>query len=451
MRHELRRIADGRQVVLRETGRAMTPFGGLVVLVELLRQLDFLGVVRRSLPFRYVSNNAMAPEETFLAFVLGVAAGARRFSHLQMLRCDEALRQLCGVRAFPTDDTVRNFFRRFGQGQVDQFFLPLWQWLLQEQAPRACTLDLDSTVFQRYGRQEGAVRGYNPTRRKGNCHHPLLAFLGQPMLVLHSWLRSGNAADSGGAVDFLKEALALLPPQWTISAVRADCGFFDQALLELLEERTIPYTVVVRRKGPVWQQVHAVQTWTTLDATHSVGEFRFCLPTWSRERRFVVLRIRLKDTGPSLVEVPRYDYRVFVTTSTEAPAAVWHHYDQRAAIEPRISELKADLAADDFCLRGFFPTEAAVRSVFLVFNLLSVLQALPPVTHARSSQARPATVRHQLFTCAAAAGRCGHKIVLFLAHSWGGLHSRKALLDIIASLRTRTSPKLKLGLAAAPP
>jgi hypothetical protein len=447
MHHELRRIGDGRQVVLKETLRPMTPFGGLAVLVELLRQLNFLAVVRQHLPFRYASNNAIAPEHTLLAFLLGVAAGARRFSHLQMLRCDEALRRLCGVRAFPTDDTVRNFFRRFGPGEVERFFPPLWQWLFREQAPRACTLDLDSTVFQRYGRQEGAVRGFNRERRNGCCHHPLLAFVSQPMLVLHSWLRSGNTADSGGAVSFLQEALAVLPPGWAIAGLRADCAFFDQALLEA---RAIPYVVVVRRKGPVWSQVHAVRDWLALDAEHAVGEFRFRLPTWSQERRFVVVRLRLKDTTPSLVEVPSYDYRVFVTNRDEPAPWIWEHYDQRAAIEPRISELKEDLAADNFCLQRFFPTEAAMRSVFLLFNLTSLLQALQP-THAQGPQQRPSTLRQRWFTCAAAAGRCGHKIVLFLSQSWGGLHRRKPLLQAIAALENRTSPKLKLGLQTAPP
>lgn len=450
MRHEFRRIGDGRQAVLKETMRPMTPFGGLTTMVELLRQLDFLGAVRRHLPFRYESNNVIAPEHTFLAFLLGVAAGARRFSHLQMLRCDEALRRLCGISAFPTDDTVRNFFRRFGQGEVERFFQPMWQWLFREQTPRACTLDLDSTVFQRYGRQEGAVRGFNRTRRNGRCHHPLLAFVSKPTLVLHSWLRSGNAADSGGAVTFLREALGLLPPGWTISGLRADCGFFDQALFAALEERMIPYVVVVRRKGPVWQQVHSVREWHSIDADHAIGEFRFCPPTWSRERRFVVLRIRLKDTDPSLVDVPRYDHRVFVTNRTESAQWIWEHYDQRAAIEPRISELKEDLAADNFCFHGFFPTEAAMRSIFLLFNLTSVLQALHPES-GNEPQQRPSTLRNQLFTCAAAAGRCGHKIVLFLSHSWGGLHSRKPLLDAIAALENRTSPKLNLGLQTAPP
>lgn len=450
MQHEFRRIGDGRQAILRETGRAMTPFGGLVVLVEFLRQLDFFDAVRRALPFRYQSNHVIPPEHTFLAFLLGVAAGARRFAHLQMLRCDEALRQLCGVPVFPSDDTVRNFFRRFGQGEVERFFKPLWEWLLKEQSPRACTLDLDSTIFQRYGRQEGAVRGYNPTRRKGCCHHPLLAFVGEPTLVLHCWLRSGNAADSGGAVTFLQQALELLPAGWTISGARADGGFFDQAMLQALEERAIPYTVVVRRHRPVNNQVQYVREWTPVDSDHAVGEFSFRLPSWSRERRFVVLRIRLQDFGPDLVDVPRYDYRLFVTNRSESPQWIWRHYDQRAAIEPRISELKEDLAADDFCLHGFFPTEAAVRSVLLVFNLISLLQALR-ATSGDDPQQRPATLRNQLFTCAAAAGRCGHKVVLFLSRSWGGLQSRKALLDTIAALQNRTSPKLNLNSAARPP
>lgn len=450
MQHEIHRIGDGRQAVLRETNRAMTPFGGLVVLVELMRQLDFLGAVRRALPFSYKSNNAIPPEHTFLAFLLGVAAGSRRFAHLQMLRCDEALRQLCGVPAFPSDDTVRNFFRRFGQGEVERFFNPIWEWVLKEQVPRACTLDLDSTIFQRYGGQEGALRGYNPKRRKGESHHPLLAFIGEPTLVLHSWLRSGNAADSGGAVVFLQQALELLPPGWTLLGVRADSGFFDQALLQMLEERGIMYTVVARQQGPVRNQVQYVREWTSIDAQHSVGEFRFRLSRWSRERRFVVVRTRLRDLGPELVEVPRYEYRIFVTNRSEPAEWIWRHYDKRAAIEPRISELKEDLAADNFCLHGFFPTEAAMRSVFLLFNLMSILQAL----RARSPedpQQRPATLRNQLFTCAAAAGRSGHKIVLFLSRSWGGLQSRKELLDIIAALKNRTSPKLNLSASARPP
>jgi hypothetical protein len=450
MQHEFRRIGDGRQVVLRETMRAVTPFGGLAVLLELLRKLGIVEAVRERLPFQYRSNNASRPEHILLAFWLAVAAGARRFSHLQMLRADRALQALCGVRSFPSDDTVRNFFRRFGAAEVARFFRPLWHWFFAQQPARACLLDLDSTVLQRFGRQEGAVHGYNPTRPKGRTHRPLLAFVSQPVFVLHAWLRAGNAADNRGAVEFLTEALQTVPANWTLQGVRADGAFFDQKILEFLEQRHLPYVIVVRRKETIQRQVHALQQWTELDADTAVAEFTLQMPAWSSARRFLVVRLRLPDPDyHRLLEVPGYDFRVFVTNRTESVQWLWHHYDQRAAIEPRFSELKEDLGADDFCLQPFFPTEAAFLSVLFLFNLLSLLQSLDPAAH--PVQRRPATLRQQWFTCGAIAGRSGHKIVLFLSTAWGGLTTRKPLLDRIATTLFPTAPKLNFATANAPP
>lgn len=450
MQHDSRRIADGRQAVLRETSRAVTPFGGLAVLIELLGRMDVLGAVRERLPFRYLSHNASRPEEILLAFWLAVASGARRFAHLQMLRVDRALQQWCGVRSFPTDDTVRNFFKRFGRGEIARFFPGLWRWFFAQLPARVCLLDLDSTVLQRFGHQEGATHGYNPTRPKGRTHRPLLAFVSEPTLVAHAWLRSGNAPDNRGAVEFLDETLQNLPPSLSISGVRADGAFFDQKLLTHLETLGLPYVIVVRRKDTIQGEVHALHTWTTLDATTAVTEFTLQMPSWSVARRFIVVRFKLPDpTFRRLLDVPGYDFRVFVTNRGESPEWIWHHYDQRAAIEPRFSELKEDLGADDFCLRQFFPTEAAFLSVLFVFNLLSVLQTLQPDrTHV---QKRPATLRQSLFTCGAILGRSGHRLVLFLSSAWGGLQARKPLLDNIAQTIFPTSPKLDLPIATAPP
>lgn len=450
MHYDCRRICDGRQVVLRETTRAVTPFGGLAVLLELLRKMDVLEAVRQRLPFQYRSNNASRPEQILLAFWLAVAAGARRFAHLQMLRADHALQSLCGVRSFPTDDTVRNFFRRFGQAQIAAFFPSLWQWFFQHQPPRNCLLDLDSTLLQRFGHQEGATHGYNPTRPKGRTHRPLLAFVSQPVFVLHAWLRAGSAPDNRGAVEFLTEALQALPNRWTVEGVRADGAFFDQKILEFLEQRTLSYIIVVRRKETIQRHVYAIERWTDIDRNSAVSEFTLQMPTWSRARRFIVVRLRLPDpTYQRLLEIPGYDFRVFVTNRTESPEWLWHHYDGRAAIEPRFSELKEDLGADDFCLHEFFPTEAAFLSVLFVFNLLSALQSLATTTD--RAQQRPATLRQLLFTCGAIAGRSGHKIVLFLSAAWGGLDQRKPLLDKIAATTFPTSPKLNLVTANAPP
>jgi len=63
--------------------------------------------------------------ETFTAFLLAVVAGARRFAHTSLLRADVALHGLLGITRFPVDDTIRNLFQRFGQGQCQRFFLRL--------------------------------------------------------------------------------------------------------------------------------------------------------------------------------------------------------------------------------------------------------------------------------------------------------------------------------------
>lgn len=437
MRYEFRRIGDGRQAVLRETKRAVTPFGGLVVLLELMRRHQLVEKVRELLPFRYASNRAIAPEHTLLAFWLGVAVGARRFAHLQMLRCDEALRSLCGVRALPSDDTVRNFFARFGPAQIEHFFAALWRWHFAQLPARACVLDLDSTLFQRYGTQEGAERGFNRVRRSGRSHHPLLVFVSEPALVLHGWLRAGAAG--GGAVEFLTEALSRLPATWSVKGMRADAGFFDQRLLELLEARHLPYVIIAKRQGHLQEQVRRITAWTPVDPATAVAEFVTQLGAWSRARRFIVVRIRLPDPKERrLLEVPGYEYRIMVTNRQESPEWLWRHYDQRAAIEPRISELKSELGADGFCLQKFYPTEAAFRSVLFVFNLLGWVQSLNP---AAGPQRRPATVRSTLWTCGAIAGRSGHKMVLYLSQSWGGLSARMPLLQRILSPPIPTSPK----------
>ena len=126
MRLQITPICGGRKVELRETRRAVTPFGGLVVFGEFLGKIGYAEVVRKHLPFRLTSPNAIDPVQTFTAFLLSVLAGARRFAHTGLLRADQALQQVLGIRRFPSDDTIRNWFKRFGQGQNYRFYSALY-------------------------------------------------------------------------------------------------------------------------------------------------------------------------------------------------------------------------------------------------------------------------------------------------------------------------------------
>jgi len=250
-----------KKVFLRPTPRAVTPFGGLSVFIEFLQRIGLPEQVRGNMPFCLNSPNAIPAGETFTAFLVAVVAGARRFAHSSMLRADRALHALLGMKRFPSDGTIRNLFKRFTQGMVVRMYEPLWAWQVERLPKRqgGYSLDLDSTVFERYGQQEGAKKGYNPKKHGRASHHPLLAVLGEAYFILHGWLRSGNTTAGRGAVEFLQEALAKLPNLEGIRVVRADAGFFDQELLEYLEGQGLSYIVVARLTRWLKQEAARVQ------------------------------------------------------------------------------------------------------------------------------------------------------------------------------------------------
>src|SRR5438309_6932857 len=437
-------LLSDKGLILRETGRAVTPFGGVTVFVAYLRKVNFVEKLRQCMPICWRSPNQIEPAATFTAFLIAVLVGAKRFAHANWLRGDRALHALLGIDHFPTDDTIRNLFRRFTMGNVQRLFEPLTQWQMERVPARSegYSLDLDSTVFERYGQQEGSLKGHNPRKHGRPSHHPLLAVLAEAHFILHGWLRSGNCGTARGVVEFLKEALAFLPAWLGVRLVRADAGFFDQKLLAFLEERGLRYIVVARLTAWVKRSAQRVEQWRALDENYAVSEFQLKLWDWDRERRFVVIRERLREkegsVGKKLLEVHGYTFRLFVTNSAAAPEEIWRDYNHRADVEKRIAELKYDLAADDFCLQEFFATEAAFCAVLLLFNLLSEFQ------RALGSEVyrQPATLRVQVFLCGAVLGRAGRRVVLHLSSAWGGLAQRIPLLDKIIEYDFSTSPKL---------
>jgi hypothetical protein len=443
---EITTVWGEKKVILRETPRAVTPFGGLSVFLEFLQRIGFSRPVSEHLPVHLKSPNALDPAQTYTAFLISVVAGARRFAHPSRLRADQALHAVLGMKRFPTDGTIGNLFKRFTQGMVVRMYEPLWAWPVGRLPQRAqgYSLDLDATVFERYGEPEGVKRGYNPRKPGRGSHHPLLAVLGEAYFILHGWLRRGNTTAGRGVVEFLKEALVKLPRLEWIRVVRADSGFFAQDLLQYLENLKLHDIVVARMTSWLKREAARVPEWRALDATYSGGEFQLQLLGWDRARRFVVVREERRESkrspGRKLLAVPGYTFRVFVTNLPDPPEEIWRDYNQRACLEQRIEELKWDLAADDFCLREFFATEAAFLGILMLFNLLAEFQRATGITGYR----QPASLRAQVFLCGAILGRAGHRTVLHLSAAWGGLEKRNPLFDKLLDYAIPTSRKLEL-------
>ena len=228
---KIKALLSDERLILRETQRAVTPLGGVAVFVAFLHKLGFVEKLRQHMPIQLKSPNHIDPTATFTAFLIAVLAGARRFAHTNWLRGDRALHALLGLSRFPIDDTIRNLFRRFGMGDVHRLFDPLSEWQMERLPQRSggYSLDLDSTVFERYGEQQGSLKGHNPRQhRHKKCgegrggidlvgglpldRHVLPQLLDQPQLVKESY-KNRSPAQRGHGTTSLAQNQPLLRQQ----------------------------------------------------------------------------------------------------------------------------------------------------------------------------------------------------------------------------------------------
>lgn len=405
-------------IILTFTDKPITAWGGLSLFAGYAARINLPERLQQCLSFHITSPNATPPTDILLSFIVGVLTGARRFSHIDSLRHDEVIRQLFGLRRFPCDLTITRLFKRFGRRQVEEVFSPLRAWLLQIMTPPGkYTLDLDSSVFERYGKQEGAVLGYNPKKHRRPSHHPLIATLAENGAVANAWLRSGNTASITGATEFIAEALAAIPAGASVGIVRGDSGFDSGKFIDFLEDRRINYALCARFTAGVKRTVAAQCQWRELDPEVAVAETVFQAKSWSRARKLVLIRQRNRKEdfvrGRELFDDPAYLYQAIFTDLPWQPEEVWRFYRQRALLENRIRELKWDYGIDGFCMKKFFATEAAFQAVCLAYNLMQHFQKELGFKTKRTL----GVVRMLVLSCGAELGRAGKKLVLRLSVS----------------------------------
>jgi hypothetical protein len=401
-----------KEIEIQWTDKPVTPWGGLTLFSGVAQQVGLVSALREALPFRLTSPNATDPAAIVVAFMAGVLAGSRRLAHIERLRWDEGVKKILGIERFVSDTTFSRFFRRFGAAQVQAVFEPLMRWQHGLIPFTDEVLDLDSTVMERYGHQEGALLGYNSKKHRRPTHHPLIATLGERPWVVHAWLRSGNTSSARGADAFLEETLALLPEGVKIGYLRADSGYGIEPFLKKVEEKKLVYTIVARFTPGLKNEVAKVPFWRELEPGIAVAETVFQAQGWKKSRRVVLVRQRAKDKdfvrGRELFDDPAYLYQAILTNRTDAPEDVWRFYRKHADIENQIRELKWDYGVDGFCQKKFFATEAAFRLVCVTYNLVSLLQDKLGFTTYRTL----GTLRTQLFAMGAILGTQGRKTVL---------------------------------------
>ena len=117
---------------------------------------------------------------------------------------DPVFKSVLEKDALASQPTVSRFFNRMDEDTLNQFLAiarVLRRKIYSVQMPQAVILDLDSTLLDAYGRQEGRAFNFH---YQSNGYHPLVCYDGMTGDLIKIQLRDGTQYSYTGVVDFLQ-------------------------------------------------------------------------------------------------------------------------------------------------------------------------------------------------------------------------------------------------------
>ena len=423
--------------------KEITAWGGMALMKRMLDHMGFGAALSASGLPQPGSNRGYCPEQLLTQFMLSVWCGANRFEHGEVTRHDPVLKRVFVFTRMANFKAVMRLFNKFTQSTNESVMDSLYRWMFGQISIDGITLDLDSTVMTRYGVQEGAARGYNPSKRGRASHHPLMAFVADTRMIANCWLRPGNSSSANNVQAFLDNTLHRLAGK-RVSLLRADSGFSDSSFLDHLDQQQIHHIIALRMNQPVQRALVDAGGWWALHDEEGkpvegidLTRFAYQASTWSKPRWVIGIRQhvgqRAAPKGKTLdlfaddPVIGKYRYSALVTNLDLSAVVIWRTYRGRADCENRIKELKYDFAAGSFNMKDFWATEATLNTVMLAYNLMSLLRQVLLKTSAVKHSSN--SVQHTLQTL---------RYKLFAKAAYITTESRKPILNLALAMQQRT-------------
>ena len=220
--------------------------------------------------------------------LLSVLAGHRRYAHISSIRGDGVNPQLLGMSKVVSEDSVRRAFREADEpaccGWLSGHLHHSYDVLLEE----PWILDIDTTVKPLYGHQQGAERGYNPSKPGRPSHVYHTYFIANLRLVLEVEVQPGNQTASSYAQPGLWEYLDALPQRCRPALLRGDVNWGSERMMVEAEQRQ---TSGVKR---LLERLFRSEEWEVLGQGWQGLSSELQLEGWSRPRQVVVLRRQIR-------------------------------------------------------------------------------------------------------------------------------------------------------------
>jgi len=389
---------------------AVSSLGQLIFFVEFLKQGDLFDPWVADFPVEFVSPNAPRKRDILGTMLLSVLSGYNRYSHITALRADGVNPDLLGMTKVVSEDSMRrtmlNVVEERGVDWLRKHLRRCYTPLLTE----PWILDVDTTVKVLYGKQEGAVVGYNPHKpgRPSHTYHTFM--MANLRLILDVEVQPGNQMASSYTSPDLFEFLDQTPRTYWPQFIRGDSGFGTDGVMTAAEDRDIPYLFKLRSSKLVKELVLRVaqnNQWEFAGPGFDGQEANLKLAGWKRSRRVVVIRKKVSKEGLALSgendsgqmeihfaeikgKMTAYEYSVLITSLDDDVMGVAQHYRDRADCENVFDEMKNQWGWAGFTTQDMKRCRLMAKTIALIYNWWSLFVRLAePSYHLEAITSRP--------------------------------------------------------------
>jgi len=355
------------------SARNLTSNAGLFLLLEHTRKNGIFDLIDHDLVFENHSTNKIKMNH-IKTMLCGNLIGIDKLERLKLLQSDPVINEFdISVRE---PETVSRFLGNFSYKTTQmlrEINFKVFKMLLTRSKFKSITIDIDSSVVNVEGHQEGTAKGYNPKKPGNPCYNIQFAFCDELKAYLTGYVRSGDTYTANGAAGMIKEIMAHLEEMDLEVTFRMDSGFFDEEVLETLETLGCKYVIKGKGYPTLVAQVAGPNTvFVAGEEGQGTTELVTSLNTWEKDRRFVVSRA-LKDEKDraqlSFLEGEAYEYFFYATNTDLSPEEVVDFYQKRGNSENYIKEAKYDMAVGQLLLQSFWSNEAIFQLMMLAYNL----------------------------------------------------------------------------------
>ena len=357
------------------TNERLTSFTGLTVVSNYIQKEGLTRLLDKLFPTDDYNSTKFTNTQIFLSIVLSSMSDIHRMRRIENFTCDPLIQHLLGLNKNIDHDTLTGRIKKLGQRGAITLQEGLFRFTakqLKKSNLSTITLDCDSTVSTVYGNQEGAAKGYNPHKLGAKSYHSQICFCSEMKLIVNSWLRTGSAYTSNGIVEFMKQTLAALPRRIRRIFFRADSGYFNGELFDLLEDEGHDYLVKVKLKN--LNKLLINQERISSNDTESICEFDYQAKGWNKSRKLKGIRVlkgyETVNFFGEITQEPTYEYFCFCSNLINQDGkTLYELYKKRSESENWIEQTKNQLHASQTLTNNFSANDILWQLSVLGYNL----------------------------------------------------------------------------------